>query len=313
MAKTTTQDQRIIIKFSQETYLPAWVEAFLLDCKVRNLSPRTIEFYKEKLSFFLKFCDGQYVTQVDEITPDFIRQFMLHLEQRGNNSGGIHAYYRTIKVFLRWYMDEAEPEGWKNPIEKVKPPKQINKILSPVEIDDVIKIFEACERNSFYGERDRAIFLTLFDTGLRASELCNLNISDIELMTGTIKIQLGKGRKPRYVFVGKDTRKALRRWIKFRGIEPGSLFITKDGERITYWGLRQIVRRAAIKARIDTPSLHSFRRAFAITMLRAGVDIISLSRLMGHTSITVLQRYVKQLPADLQEAHRKGSPVDGIY
>ncbi|HET8685343.1 MAG TPA: tyrosine-type recombinase/integrase, partial [Methanosarcina sp.] len=79
---------------------------------------------------------------------------------------------------------------------------------------------------------------------------------------------------------------------------------------LTYGGLRGIITRRSKQVGISTPSLHSFRRAFAINMLRAGVDLVTLARLMGHTSLTVLQRYLKQIPDDLRIAHAKGSPVD---
>ena len=82
------------------------------------------------------------------------------------------------------------------------------------------------------------------------------------------------------------------------------------GERLTYFGLRQIIRRRAVAAKVDTPSLHSFRRAFALNMLRAGVDIFSLQKLMGHAEWQVLNRYLAQSTEDIAAAHRVGSPVD---
>ena len=79
---------------------------------------------------------------------------------------------------------------------------------------------------------------------------------------------------------------------------------------MTYWGLRQIVRRRSSAAKVETPTLHSFRRAFALNMLRAGVDIFSLQKLMGHADLQVLRRYLAQTTDDIAAAHRIGSPVD---
>jgi len=89
-----------------------------------------------------------------------------------------------------------------------------------------------------------------------------------------------------------------------------SLWVTDEGERLAYSGLRQIVRRRAAKASISEPSLHSFRRAFAINMLLGGVDIYSLQTLMGHADLQVLRRYLKQTTEDIAQAHGLGSPVD---
>jgi integrase/recombinase XerD len=88
--------------------------------------------------------------------------------------------------------------------------------------------------------------------------------------------------------------------------------VTVKGTRLTYWGLRQIVRRRAEKAGVRLPSLHSFRRAFALYTLGNGADIYSLQTLMGHSDLTVLRRYLKQTEADLREGHRRARPVDNL-
>jgi integrase/recombinase XerD len=88
---------------------------------------------------------------------------------------------------------------------------------------------------------------------------------------------------------------------------------SRDGERLNYSGLRSVLRRRSKDAGIDTPSIHSFRRAFAINSLRKGIDIYSLRELMGHADIQVLQRYLKQTTDDLAKAHRATSPVDNGF
>ena len=86
---------------------------------------------------FVQFCDMQEVKFITQITPDIIRQYLFYLNNEGHNAGGIHAYYRTLKTFLRWLENEIEPEGWKNPIKKVKAPKNPIEPLDPANIDDV--------------------------------------------------------------------------------------------------------------------------------------------------------------------------------
>lgn len=85
-----------------------------------------------------------------------------------------------------------------------------------------------------------------------------------------------------------------------------------SGDRLTYSGLRQVMRRRAIAAGVPVPSLHSFRRAFALACLRGGMDVYSLQRLMGHADLTVLRRYLLQTEGDLQVAHAKSGPVDRL-
>jgi integrase/recombinase XerD len=309
---TTTKNQRTISVLEQETNLHTWAEAFLVDRKVGGCSPGTLSFYREKLTKFLDYCEAQVITNVLEITPNFIRQYLLYLDDVGHNPGGVHAHFRTLRTFLNWWEDEFEPDAWKNPICKVKAPKLAIQPLEPVELDVVRAMLHTCERGTFFGVRDKAILLALLDTGVRAQEFININIDDVDTVRGAILIRQGKGGKPRTVFLGNKSRKALRTYLRSRQDNSTALWVSKRNERLTYWGLRQIIRRRAEKAVVEEPSLHSFRRYFAITMLRNGTDLVTLSRLLGHTDLQVLERYLKQIPDDLQEAHQNSGPVDNL-
>lgn len=295
-------------------YIPDCANQFFQAKKAEGVSTYTLTFYRQQLGHFLSFCEGQLIQQMSEITSATIREFILWHEDTGHNAGGLHAAYRSLKAFLRWYEQEAEPDNWKNPISKVKAPKGSLEPLEPVEIQDVSRLVDVCKSGGFLDLRDKAILLFLLDTGVRAREALKVNLDDISPMSGEVTIRQGKGRRPRTVFLGKTTRKALRTYMKARKDSNIALWVTDDQERLSYGGLRGIMLRRAKQAGIVTPSLHSFRRAFAINMLRAGVDLVTLARLMGHTSLVVLQRYLKQLPDDLRVAHAKGSPVDrGVF
>jgi site-specific recombinase XerD len=98
--------------------------------------------------------------------------------------------------------------------------------------------------------------------------------------------------------------------MRHRSDNHPALWVTDDSERLEYNGLRGILVRRAKQAGIKAPTLHSFRRAFAINMLRAGVDVFSLQKLMGHADLQVLRRYLAQTTEDIAQAHRVGSPVD---
>jgi integrase/recombinase XerD len=172
---------------------------------------------------------------------------------------------------------------------------------------------KACPRNTFTGDRDAAILLCLLDTGARASEFLSVNLDDINQARGDILIRQGKGRKPRTVYIGKQSKRALRRYLNHRKDNSAALWVTQPrfgSERLSYDGLRGILTRRAKEASVDEPACHDFRRAFALSMLRNGVDIFTLAKLMGHEGITVLQRYLKQTNLDTEEAHRRAGPVD---
>jgi len=105
----------------------------------------------------------------------------------------------------------------------------------------------------------------------------------------------------------------LQAYLEKQGIrteDAGPLWLTMEGTRLTYWGLRDVMRRRSTAASISVPRLHSFRRAFALGMLKGGADILSISRLLGHADLSILQRYIRQMADDLGEVHHRAGPVD---
>jgi len=307
----TVVEQGIISVSQQDDYLMIWVEAFLIDRKAQNMSKGTLDFYRKKLKYFTDYCEAQAVKQISQITPTLLREFLLDLEHKGHNAGGIHAVYRTIKTFLRWWENEVEPDNWKNPINKVKAPRVNVELLEPVEMDDIHKMIDSCKDN-LTGRRDKALLLFLLDTGVRASELISISTQDINFITGEVTIKQGKGKKDRRVYLGSKSRKALRTYLKLRRDGTNALWITNEGERPTYWGLRMIIKRRSSLAKVKAPQLHAFRRWFALTCLRTGMDVYSLQELMGHADLQILRRYLKQTDQDIREAHQRASPVDHI-
>ncbi|MDI6694803.1 MAG: tyrosine-type recombinase/integrase [Anaerolineales bacterium] len=283
--------------------------AFMLDRRGRGLSSKTLSFYQDELELFLHFLDGQGVNQLSELTPETIRLYLLHLSER-RNGGGCHAAYRCIRALLRWAWDEYDLPG-RNPITRVSAPKRRTDVLPGVSLVDVQALIGVC-KNDATALRDKAIILTLLETGARAGELCAWNIADFDAHSGALTIRHGKGDKRRVVFVEKATRRAIAAYLRMRRFaQPcDPLFATRDGERFSVAGLRQVLRRRAAQAGIPTPGLHDFRRGFALNMLRAGVDVYSLQRLMGHADLSVLRRYLAQDDDDLRQAHAKGSPVE---
>ncbi len=259
----------------------------------------------------MEYLKAQGVLDTRSINPNHLRAYLLHLGER-RNPGGLHCTYRAVKTFLRWYEAEYEPKGWSNPICKVNPPKVPLQPLEPANLAHVKAMLDTCKRRTFAGDRDRAILLDLLDSGLRASEFVALNLGDTSLETGALVIHRGKGGKFRPAFLGHRTLRAVLDYLRHRqGLAPASpLWITRTGDRLTYWGLRQILRRRAERAGVPAPSPHDFRRAFALAASRNGVDLISLQRLLGHADLTVIRRYLAQTDGDLQAAHAKASPAD---
>jgi site-specific recombinase XerD len=142
--------QQTYLFLSQEHYLEISVLAFLRDRKASELAKGTIAYYKEKLDKFVRFCDTQEIKYVAQINAETIREYMLYMsEVRHNNRGNIHSFYRCVRAFLYWYENEYEPEGWTNPIKKVKAPKQSQEIIQPVSLETLNALLDTCEAGTF--------------------------------------------------------------------------------------------------------------------------------------------------------------------
>lgn len=286
--------------------LAAEMESFLIDCRARNLAAGTIRRYAEILTDFAGYMAG---IELETITPDDIRRFLSHLQDRGYKPGGVYTYYRTLKTFFRWLY--AEDILMVDIFKRIKTPIVPDVIQPPISLADVGALLKVCRGNGFTAVRDKAVFLTLLDTGVRAAEFVAINLDDINLETGAIIIKEGKGRKYRTVFVTGRPLRAIIQYTRKIKVEkvPVPLWQSSEGTRLKYSGLRQIVRRRSELAEIQCPSLHAFRRAFAINSLRKKIDLITLQRLMGHSNLGVLYKYLAQISDDLREVHEETSPV----
>ncbi len=288
---------------------------FLADLQSAGRSPGTLRFYTQKLRPFTVWLRDQGIADPRQIGPSCIRLFMTRLRPQ-HSPGGCHAYWRAIRAFVRFLMREGVLE--QNPLLAVRAPTVEEQPLEPVDPQAVTAMVAACD-NSVSGLRDKSLLLALLDTGMRAGEATSLHVGDVDLRDGCILVRRSKSRRPRSVFLGRESRRALNAYLRTRSAvapeEPLWLAYHTTGERgpLSYTGLRDIVRRRAKQAGTAAPTLHSFRRGFAITMLRAGADIVSLGRMMGHGSLPVLMRYLKQETVDLQRVHACCSPTDRLF
>lgn len=287
--------------------------AFLTAKEAEGVSPKTRKIYSDELRGLVAFLEARGVHHVRDVAPTDLRAYLLALAER-RNPGGCHIAFRVMRTFLLWWERETEPRGWSNPIRKVKAPKLRPEPLEPVSLETVKAMLQACDGKTLADARDKALIMALLDSGLRASEFLALNLEDVNLATGAVRVQQGKGGKWRTVFLSPKTRLAVRRYLRLRGDvkdnEP--LWAAVDGRRLAYEGLRQILRRRAMQAGVPAPSPHDFRRAAALLMLRNGIDLVSLQRLLGHSDLSVIQRYLKQTQDDLAEAHQRASPVNWL-
>ncbi len=285
------------------------LKTFLEVKKIEKKSPNTILFYKRECGYFINWLIKIPIEFMDQLTPKLIREYLDDLSTH-RNAGGVHAGYRSIKAMLYFYDFEFEPD-WKNPIKKVKlPPVKINP-LPGIPKNDVEKLIKICStgRN---GIRDRAIISCLSSSGCRASEFLNLNVEDINLISGKVKIIHGKGDKYRITFINRDSRRFLRKYLSSRPeLEPTSpIWLNEKKRRLTVSGLRNLVLKHTRAENMKPYKLHDFRRFFALNLYRNHVGVFDISLLLGHSSVEITKKYLNIDEEDLKQAYLRGNPFD---
>lgn len=275
-------------------------QEFLLSRKAMQCSPKTLLTYRSVLGRFIRWLETQGVLKVNQVTAKHIRHFMAQLSGKPWTLNGYGRAIRTLLLF--WYSEELLPKKIEIRVPAV--PKQKLPFLTSAQIRQVLQVCTPMER---------AIVLLIVDSGLRRQEVCALNIGDIDIQTGLIRVVQGKGKKDRIVFIGESTVKALLDLIPDINVRAKDtpLFRSASGKRLTGDGLYDIFCRLSKRSGIKvTP--HMLRRSFATLSLKLGMDIVSLQTFMGHSSLETTRRYIQLLDDDLYLAHRKAGPVDRL-
>jgi site-specific recombinase XerD len=318
------------------------IDGYLLDARARQLSDRTIEGYERSMRRFLDWIDGDPI--MSEITADDIRRFQVWLGRVKRAPAGIinrppqrlsKKSILNIHIALSALWTWAGNEGFVDThiVRSITPPRPEKRAIEPFSKNEVTAMLEACERTEEYdrpgkatcsnarptANRDKAMILLLLDTGMRASEMVadpphnrpGLRICDVDERNKCITV-FGKGDKERVVMISHKTLKALWRYLLTRpDAKPtDALFASsRTGRPLTVSGLGQTIRYLGDRCGIHNAHPHRFRHTFAINFLRNGGKTLELQRLLGHTTLDMVKRYVKLAQVDLEKAHQRASPV----
>jgi len=292
-------------------------EGFLLACRARGLSINTIDSYQRALAKFLAF-HGDLI--MDQVEPSDVERF---LEGQPVSNKSRKNYFIALSSLWTWAVNENYASD--HILHRLHPPRAEIPAIEPFSQTEIREVLAAVHRSRSYrssvgaardhalknGERNRAIILMLLDTGMRASELCQLTMGDVNIKKGSVMV-FGKGNKERLVPISSRTGQALWRYLSSR-IEVRSqdpLFITAGGKHIDRRHLSDMLQKIGIRAGVPNVHPHRFRHTFAISYLRNGGDIYTLQAILGHSTLEMVRTYLKLASVDIEEAHRRASPVE---
>jgi integrase/recombinase XerD len=299
----------------EEQCISEFIKAFMLAKEAQGLTPGTLRFYHYKLKLFTDYGD----IPIGQITPFYMRVFLQHLA-KNHNPAGVHAVYRSLKTLFHFCEGELAPGTWLNPwtgkkelghwynpFNRIKAPKVPEIPPEPISSKDITALLKVSN------VRDSCLILFFLDSGARSFEALALDTKDVNLLTGEILLRRTKGQKYRVCFIGTKTRKALKKYLSQRVDDDPALFVTDEGTRLTYLGLRSIMYRRCKDAGISPPiKIHGLRKTFALSMLQSGISMESLRVLLGHSDYSTIQKYLRLTNKDIQLDHKKHSPVDNM-
>ena len=316
------------------------IDEFMVYCRSRQLREKTLNSYEQTLRLFERWCrETMGIETVDKVSESVVRRYINDLQERGkytfysnDNKKAyncpdrrrdfrkpvsiitINNYIRNLRVFFNWLDRDYLLK--RNPMKKVQQLKVNRKAKEYIADEDFKRLVNGLDKSYFSEHRDYAMIMLMIDSGMRLGECSCLLMDDIDLSHHQFLLrgEITKGRKDRVVYFSPKTETIVRRWVQYkdRYVESDYLFPVKStGGKLEVnnfeKNFKSYLRRAGLH---DTISPHCLRNNFAKRCLMSGMDIYTLSRILGHSSVTVTeQAYLDLTDDDMGKRYQHYSPV----
>lgn len=282
----------------------------------RNSSDYTIKSYREDLEILIEYFQDTLgrVPTPGELTPQDLRTYVAALHQAGYAKTSVARRLASLRSFFRFAQREGLCDS--NPAKPLRNPRRERKLPHFLTTDEIGKLLLAPDVSEPMGNRDRAIFETLYSAGLRVSELVGINLNDLDLEDGLVRVR-GKGKRERLAPLGSFAVKAIEDWLRNRvaadkqrpGDDGEPLFLNKFGQRLTTRSIGRMLEKYLKLTGLDSrTSPHTIRHSFATHLLNGGADIRSVQELLGHKSLVTTQIYTHVSTAGLRAAYEQAHP-----
>jgi len=248
-----------------------------------------------------------------DVQPEQVRSFLAFLGTQSYSKSTIARKLATLRSFYKFCLRRGYVEA--HPLASIRTPKQEKRLPKYLELDQINKLFSTPDDNTLLGARDRAMLEVLFSTGVRVSELVDLNFADVDFEGHTIRVW-GKGKKQRTAPIGATAIAAIRKYLELRradarsaSFDQNALFVNKHGQRLSTRSVRRKLDKYLADAGLD-PSIspHTLRHSFATHMLNNGADLRSVQELLGHQSLSTTQVYTHLTTPRLKAAYDDAPP-----
>jgi integrase/recombinase XerD len=286
-----------------------WLESL----RLRKCSEKTVAVYGNAIGALRVYLGEQGKTALVDVVSADLEAWRLSLVKRGCAVGTLETYARAARHWFKWLTEHGSL--FENPAASFVVPLGKRRLLPVPSVEEMRRLLAAPNPASSCGLRDRAILEVAYATGARREELFALDIHDIDLGQGTLRV-LGKGRKERVLPLTKSavkwlsgyTEKTRPKLLKGK-IDEAALWIDLHGKRVSYQELHSLVKRHAKAAGIaQAVTPHTLRRACATHLLQNGAHAVQLQLLLGHATLKHLSQYLRLSIAELQATHARSKP-----
>ncbi len=277
---------------------------YLLDLKLRNCTARTIKTMKNNMSLLFNWIESEYkITEIESIKRNHIKGYLQYKQSLGLKPTYINGIIKNIKAFFNYLVREEYID--RSPSEKISLQKEEKVLIQTFSPDEVKRMIDVYSSPNFLSARNKCIITMLFDTGIRNYELCSIKCDNIKERTILIH---GKGNKQRLVPISPILRKTM---LKYEAIREHYIkeryqneyyFLSQKGKMLTVESVERVVRKCGVAAHVNEQircSPHTCRHTFAQMCLKNGIDIYTVSRLLGHENLSITKRYLQSMKDDI--------------
>ena len=290
------------------TYVKEYT-SFMTD--IRHKSLNTVESYKRDVTQYISYLDGTGVTDISSTTKTTVLSYLLYLQKEGRASSTVSRTLASLRSYYLFMMQNGVVKS--NPTSNLEAPhveKKIPKILSGEEVELLLEQPKNCDNK---GIRDKAMLELLYATGIRVSELINLDVSDVNVPMSFVRCKGGK--KERIIPMGHQAKDALENYINnvrkymVKDENETTLFVNCSGARLSRQGFWKLIKYYQHIAGIETDiTPHTLRHSFAAHLLENGADLHSIQEMMGHADISSTQVYSRMMNSKIKDVYAKAHP-----
>ena len=290
------------------TYVKEYT-SFMTD--IRHKSLNTVESYKRDVTQYISYLDGTGVTDISSTTKTTVLSYLLYLQKEGRASSTVSRTLASLRSYYLFMMQNGVVKS--NPTSNLEAPhveKKIPKILSGEEVELLLEQPKNCDNK---GIRDKAMLELLYATGIRVSELINLDVSDVNVPMSFVRCKSGK--KERIIPMGHQAKDALENYINnvrkymVKDENETALFVNCSGARLSRQGFWKLIKYYQHIAGIETDiTPHTLRHSFAAHLLENGADLHSIQEMMGHADISSTQVYSRMMNSKIKDVYAKAHP-----